>query len=322
MPEENVSLDEYLSKNKAFTKESDHGTIVLKGRNGSPSSWNKDERTVRFIMTAEVEDRDRDVIKTGGLDIQEFLKNPIAPFGHRSREMPVGHWKDIEKVLTGRPKRMEGTLQLVKEGGDEVADRLAFHLGEGTIKACTIGFIPKAIKRREIPEEKKDDAYFWPGYEIDEAELMECSPVTIPANPAALAKAAAGGDRLAKETIEWVLETFATDPAFAACVDKDAFLEAHTKATGERTVVVVPPQAPQPEAQPSSTAPSLFRRALNIIVGKDTVDALDEMTLDPSQEAEKVVEALKAMKERKELQLALEAKREALKARTAKNLAA
>ena len=318
---ENVSLDEYLSKNKAFTKESDHGTIVLKGRNGNPSSWNPETRTVRFVMTAEVEDRDRDIIKTAGLDIQEFLKNPIAPYGHMAREMPVGCWQDIEKLLTSRPKRMEGTLKLVKADGDPVADRLAFHLGEGTIKACSIGFIPKAIKRRDVPDEKKDEPYFWPGYEIDEAELMECSPVTIPANPAALAKAAKGGDRLARETVEWVLETYATDPAFAACVDKDAFLAAHKEATGERTTVVVS-SAPQPEPT-ASPAPSLFRRALNIIVGKDTLDALDEMSKqDPSEEAEKVVAALTALKDRKEHQQALAARAEALKQRTAKNLVA
>jgi hypothetical protein len=318
---ENVSLDEYLSKNKAFTKESDHGTMVLKGRNASPSSWNPETRTVRFIMSAEVEDRDRDIIKTAGIDIQEFLKNPIAPFGHRAREMPVGSWTEIEKIMTGRPKRLEGTLKLVKEGGDEVADRLAFHFGEGTIKACSIGFIPRAIKRREVPEEKKDEPYFWPGYEIDEAELMECSPVTIPANPAALAKAAKGGDRLAKETIEWVLETFATDPAFAACVDKDAFLAAHKEATGEKTVVVVAPPAPQPVA--TSDTPSLFRRALNIFIGEDTAKLLDEEAArDPSAEAEKVVAALRGMKERKEQQQAVLARAEALKQRTAKNLAA
>jgi hypothetical protein len=171
-----------------------------------------------------------------------------------------------------------------------------------------------------MPEDKKDEPYFWPGYEIDEAELMECSPVTIPANPAALAKAASGGDRLAKETIEWVLETFATDPAFAACVDKDAFLAAHKEATGERTTVVAPP-APQPEPTPS--APTLFRRALNLFIGEDTAKLLDEEAAkDPSAEAEKVVAALRSMKDRKEHQQAVLARAEALKQRTAKNLAA
>jgi hypothetical protein len=319
---EDVTVDEFLEKRKAFTKESDHGTMVLKGRNGAPSSWDPKARTVRFIMSAEVEDRDRDIITVAGLNIDEFLKNPIAPFGHMSRAMPVGNWTDIEKVLTGRPKRMEGTLKLVKEGGDEVADRLAFHLGEGTIRACSIGFVPIKIKRRDVPEEKKEEPYYFPGYMIEEAELVECSPVTIPANPAALAKAAKGGDRLAKETVEWVLETYATDPAFAVCIDKDAFLAAHKEATGERTTVVLPPQT-SPAVVETDAPPSLFRRALNLLVGEDTVKALDaEAAREPTAEAEKVVQALLTIKEKKDRQTALQAKAAALKERTAKNLAA
>ncbi len=70
-----------------------------------------------------------------------------------------------------------------------MADRLAIHFAAGSVRACSIGFMPTSIERREVPEDEQG-GYFYPGYMIHSAELYECSPCTVPANPAALAKAA------------------------------------------------------------------------------------------------------------------------------------
>jgi phage head maturation protease len=233
--EQIVSVDEFLNERKGFVKS---GDVVMKASK-APSSWNPETRTVHFTMSAEVEDRDRDIVFQAGLDTTEFEKNPVAPLMHRSASFPIGNWQNIQKNLAGRPKRTEGDLVLVKEGLDPDADRLANHIGAGTIRACSIGFIPKMVVKRETPEDKRE-TYFWPGYEIREATLLECSPVMIPANPAALAKMASEGSVYARELIEEILDNWAKHPETGLIIPKAEFETAHKQATGERTTVVAP----------------------------------------------------------------------------------
>ncbi|MGY2052951.1 HK97 family phage prohead protease [Methylobacterium sp. JK268] len=224
-----VSVDEFLSARKAFVKGA--GTLMKATR--APSSWNSAARTARFVMSAEVEDRDRDIVVQAGLDVDSFMQNPVAPFSHASYDFPVGTWSDVEKLLTGRPKRTEGTLTLVE--GDEVADRLATHIAAGSIRACSIGFMPKTIQRRKLPEDA--DSYAWLGYLILEAELLECSPCSIPANPSALAKSAAKGDVLAREIIEQVLDEWTVENGLV--VPRTVFERAHAAATRDRRSLLV-----------------------------------------------------------------------------------
>lgn len=264
MPDDLISVDEFLGSRKAFVK----GDVLCKAARGVPS-WDKDKRSARFVMSAEVEDRDRDIVVQAGLNTDGFAANPVALWAHSGRSFPVGTWTDIEKVLGGRPKRTEGTLKLVSEGGDEIADRLAFHLGEGTVRACSIGFIPKAVRKRDVPEDKKTESYYYPGYLIEEAELVECSAVAIPANPAALAKAAVDGDVVASDIIEMVLDTWAKHPETGLLVPRAEFEAAHRVATGERTGVTVPSasDASGDASPPPTLERSLIRRALDYVLG-------------------------------------------------------
>lgn len=227
-------IDEFLSAREGFVKS---GNVLVKAAK-APASWNPERRSARFTMSTEQEDRDRDIVVQAGLDLTEFLKNPVAPFSHRSYDFPIGSWANVEKNLTGRPKRTEGDLVLLSEGTDEVADRLAGHIAGGTVRACSIGFIPKAVERREVPEDKRD-SYFWPGWMIHEAELVECSPCAIPANPGALAKSAAEGDVHAREILEEVLDNWAKHPETGLLIPRAEF-EAAFKAAGPvRSSIVV-----------------------------------------------------------------------------------
>lgn len=235
MADQHVSIDEFLNARSPFVKS---GDVLVKASRKAPSSWNKETRSGIFVMSAEVEDRDRDIVIQAGLDIDKFMENPVAPFSHRSGDFPVGTWSEVQKLLGGRPKRTEGRLTLVPSGKDGNADRLAFHIDSGTIKACSIGFIPKAVTRREVPEDKRG-SYYYPGYTIEAAELVECSPCVIPSNPAALAKSAAAGDVVAKEIIEQVLDEWTRNPATGLIVPRAEFEAAHKAATGERKTVVV-----------------------------------------------------------------------------------
>jgi hypothetical protein len=226
MPQK-VSVDEFLSQRKDFVKS---GDVLMKVSKGV-SSWNPDRRSARFIMSAEVEDRYKDIVIQAGIDLTEFEKNPAAPFAHNSRSFPVGNWSNLAKVLSGRPKRLEGDLTLIEEGADPDADRLAKHIAAGTMRACSIGFIPTEIERREVPEDKRD-SYYYPGYLIHTCELLECSPCLIGANPAAIAKAieeGADGDdlRLYRDMIEEALDNWARHPETGLLIPREEMEKAY-----------------------------------------------------------------------------------------------
>lgn len=225
MASKRVSVDEFLGTRKGFV--TDDG-ILLKAAK-APSSFNAEQGTCRFVMSTDAPDRDRDVVSQSGIDLGPFLQNPIAPFGHHSADFPVGAWEDVQKNLTGRPKRTEGTLRLT--AGDPVADRLKTHLAAGTIRACSIGFMPKEIERRERQEGED-----WTGFFIASSELYECSPVAIPAQPQALAKAAEANGLLPREVIEEILDTWTMEKGLL--VPKSEYEAAHREAAPEKTTVV------------------------------------------------------------------------------------
>jgi hypothetical protein len=266
MSDKLTSVDEFLNARKDFVKSGD----VLVKASSAGSTWDPEKRSMSFVMSAEVEDRDRDIVYQSGLTVDEFLKNPVGFFNHRSYGRPHGTWSDIQKI-NGRPKRTEGKFTCAPEGVNPDADALALDMGAGLIKACSIGFRPKAVKKREIPDDKKDLPYYWPGYDILEAELLECSPCTIPSNPAALAKAAASGNVIARELIEEVLDNWHKDPATGLLMKRSDFEAAHKDATGNRISVTVK-------------------------TGEFVVKGLDEVRAAVAK-AQEVVDALKAASE-------------------------
>lgn len=237
-----ISIDEFLNDRKDYVKD---GGIVLRAFK-SPSSWDPETRTSRFTLSAQLEDRDRDIIHQEGLSTEAFERNPVALMFHNSRSWPIGQWSDVTKLLSGRPKRTEATLTLLPEGDEPDADRAARHIAAGTLRTCSIGFLPIEIRRREVPEDKRDQ-YFYPGYEILAAELVEASIVPVPSLREALVKAAGGsGDDdfvAAREVIEQVLDTWAKHPETGLLIPRAEFEAAWKEATGHRQVVTFSPQA-------------------------------------------------------------------------------
>ncbi|MFN3585177.1 HK97 family phage prohead protease [Phenylobacterium sp.] len=284
MPQTIVSVDEFISTQKGAVKD---GGIVLKAFK-SPSSWDPEKRTARFTLSAQTEDRDRDIIMQDGLRTEEFAKNPVALMFHNGRSWPIGQWSDVTKLLTGRPKRTEATLNLMAEGEEPDADRAARHIAAGTLRTCSIGFIPIDVRRREIPEDKRD-TYWYPGYEIIEAELVEASIVPVPSLREALVKAAgAQGDDdfiAAREVIEQVLDTWARHPETGLMIPRAEFETAWKSATGNRTVVTKETPEPVEVAEaPETPAPGLFDQVKAFIakaLGK-TVEEI-EAPAEPEQ---------------------------------------
>ncbi len=229
-----ASADEAQSKRKEFLKSTASGSAMIKGFK-APPSWDKDTRSARFVMTSESVDRYNDIVVQAGIGIDNFLKNPTALMFHNSRDWPIGNWSDITKILSGRPKRTEGTLNFLPEGVDEDADRAARHVSVGSIRTVSIGFIPDWNDVDFILDEDED----WTGgFRFNKSELIECSLVPIPAQPDALVKDAGGDFKLARHLIEDILDTYTKTPE-GLLIPLDEYRAKHMDLIGNRTSIVV-----------------------------------------------------------------------------------
>lgn len=220
MPDKPISIDEYAAKRKNIVN--DDG-IVYKGVIAEDKAFDAESRSGKFVMSTESPDRDRDVIKQDGLDLTNFLKLPMALAYHRHSD-PIGMWEDVKTITNGRPRRTEGVLKLHPEGTTASVDEIGRLLAVGGLKACSIGFRPK-----EIDYIRDDNGVWTGGFFIPESELYECSVVSIPANPEALAKDCAGNMKLFTEALEYILDTY-TEKTDGGLIVRKNYVEAWKKA--------------------------------------------------------------------------------------------
>lgn len=224
-----VSIDEVLGKRKDI---SDDNGVLYKAHIG-PRSWNDEERSATFVMSAETSDSYGDIVMQAGIDTQaRFATNPVALFGHRSWDMPVGDWSDL-RMVRASPKRTEGKLTFTDAGVDEVADRVARNVKAGKLRAASIGFVPKRVER--ILDDDGEWRAPW-GYIFHECELYECSVVTIPAVREALIKGAGGKaeDIVSPEVIEEFLTHLKANPGLAKMINRDLYEGVYREITGNK----------------------------------------------------------------------------------------
>jgi HK97 family phage prohead protease/HK97 family phage major capsid protein len=128
-----------------------------------------------FILSDETPDRMEDVIMADGWDLENFNKNPIALFGHRS-DFPIGKWKNLRV----EDRQLKGHLQLAPKGTSSRIDEIRALVEADILRAVSVGFKPIESKDR--------DGTKW-GSVFTKCELVETSLVSVPANPNALAVA-------------------------------------------------------------------------------------------------------------------------------------
>ena len=147
------------------------------------------DRSVQFTISKEVTDRDGDILRAGGVDFSNYMKNPVFLSFHNSREFPLGKvtkfWVegDSVKAIVYFPPIEE--LATNPEQASEKAKLVDFtyHCYKtGMLNAVSVGFIPKDWV--EIMENG-----MWVGNDIIKWELLEFSAVAVPANQDAIAEA-------------------------------------------------------------------------------------------------------------------------------------
>jgi HK97 family phage prohead protease len=131
---------------------------------------------LEFVMSDGSVDRMGDVIDPDGWRLDNFRRNPVALFGH-DPGFPIGRWADVGV----RRGRLTGRLDLMEPVSERLREIHAAVNG-GVLRAVSVGF------HSEAAEPMKGG-----GLRFTEAELVECSLVSVPANPNALAIAKALG---------------------------------------------------------------------------------------------------------------------------------
>lgn len=133
-----------------------------------------DAGDLQFVLSDDTVDRYGDIIEASGWVLNHFKKNPIALFGHSS-SFPIGTWSDVK--IKG--KQLIGTLKLAARGTSARIDELISLAEQGVLRAVSVGFRP--IKSEPLDPEKP-----YAGQRYLKQELLECSLVSVPANPAAI----------------------------------------------------------------------------------------------------------------------------------------
>ena len=140
-----------------------------------------DGKGKEFILSDATPDRFGDVVEIEGWDFANFIRNPVALFNHMAT-FPVGTWTNIRVG----DKALRGDLVLAPKGISSRIDEIRGLVEHGILRAVSVGFKP--LSSRPVDATRNDPFGMAPQV-YTKAELVECSLVSIPANPNALAVA-------------------------------------------------------------------------------------------------------------------------------------
>lgn len=143
-------------------------------------------RRVSIICSTEAIDAHSDIVRQSGWRLGRFLKNPIILYQH-AHQKPIARAIDIS-VSGGK---LRALVEFPKFGTNQLADEVWALIRAGVLKGISVGFLIRDADLRQGEPR---------GFVINEAELLEVSFVSVPANPECLITTPASA--LAKETSE------------------------------------------------------------------------------------------------------------------------
>lgn len=141
-------------------------------------SIDKELGTLEAIFSTQDVDRHGDVVLQEGWDLVNFKKNPVILNSHNYGDAAEVIGKASNTKIDG--KKLVGKITFAVNENPKAKVIFDLYAG-GFLNAFSVGFIPTKFK------ENKDGTKDW--YTIEEAELLEVSAVSVPANARALAKA-------------------------------------------------------------------------------------------------------------------------------------
>lgn len=157
-----------------------------------------DKENHRLTMVASTQDVDRhgDTVVQAGWDLKHFKKNPVILNNHNYNDATEVIARAENIRIEGKGKRAKLMMDWIFAVEENPKAKIIFELYAGKfLHASSVGFIP-----RKFAEDKDGNRDWWT---IEEAELLEVSAVSVPANAMALAKAKGiAVDELPEEMIE------------------------------------------------------------------------------------------------------------------------
>lgn len=148
-----------------------------------------ERREVDFVASTPDKDSQDDIVEQDFL-FERFFKNPVILFAHDRRSLPIGRAENVR--VEGGLLRL--TVVFASKAANPMAENVFLLIKEKILKAMSIGFIPRDIRR-----ELRDGEEVWI---LSRNELIEASVVPIPANENALAELKAKAlDRAAKTAL-------------------------------------------------------------------------------------------------------------------------
>jgi len=129
---------------------------------------------IPFVLTADVIDRDGEVIVPTGGKFDNYKNNPVFLWAHDLSRAPIG--KVLPESIMVTEQEVKALVQFDMQ--DSFANQIFNKYKNGFLNAGSIRFIPLKVDRPETQDQ--------PGATISEWELLEFSAVPVPANQAAL----------------------------------------------------------------------------------------------------------------------------------------
>lgn len=181
----------------------------------------KVSKDMEFVLSDATPDRYGDIILAEGWDLENFNKNPIALFGHRS-DFAIGKWENV-RVVKGQ---LRGFLKLAPPGTSERIDEIRKLIEADILRAVSVGFRP--VESKQISPDSFGEIY-------TKQELVETSVVTVPANPNALAVAKSLG--ISRETMDVVFAKKGTEITITQrSGSKGKHAETHSSKNGKQNM--------------------------------------------------------------------------------------
>ena len=186
-----MTLEEYLA---ILDAKGEAENVKLYSVNSAKiDSIDEDERTVTAIISTGSVDRDREVLSPKGAEIDTYMDNPVVLWSHDPK-VPIGKALWVKKMPASRPNKLIAKVEFAPKDVSAKAEEIWQLFKGGFLKSFSVGFRP--LKGHvPTPEEIKKNPDLAEAFWIfDEWELLEFSPVSVPANPEALALAIKSND--------------------------------------------------------------------------------------------------------------------------------
>lgn len=135
-----------------------------------------EKRQIRMVCSTESIGRDKLILVSRGFDLRQYRDNPIWLWMHDPYS-PVA--RSVEIGIDDR-ERLVSLVQFPPAGVSPKSDEVWGWVSTGVVNAASTGF-------NEIASEPIDPTDTRSGWRVTEAELLEMSFVSIPADPNALA---------------------------------------------------------------------------------------------------------------------------------------